>query len=208
MKKIFKSLLVSMVMVVAMTASVFANPVTDLRDDLLSVGVPNSYVGTIVEYLQKTTISDSQYNAAMGHINEAKAIIGDTKDIRDLSTSDKNTVQSLVSKAGNTLGLNIKFGKNAQGITTVVATDAKGGTILKMTTQDVIGSVENFDPSAIIGIFNSMVEFSNNPDKGNFTPVGGELTQTATSYGNIMVIGVAMVAVAIGMVVVGKKQFA
>ena len=199
---------VAMVMVCSMGASIFADSVDNVSKELLAVGVPSSYVGTIVEYLQKTTISEADYNKAMGYVDEAKAIIGNTKDIRTLSNSDKLAVKNLATKAGNTLGLNVEFGKNAQGITTLVVTDAKGGTILKMTTQDVIGSVTNFDPTAVVGLLETMVEFSNSSDKGEFTPVGGELTQTATPYANIMVAGAAMIAVAGGVVLVSKKQFA
>lgn len=208
MKKIFKSMAVAMAMVCSMAVSIFADSADDLSKELLAMGVPSSYVGTVVEYLQKTTISDADYNKAMGYVNEAKAIIGDTKDIRTLSNSDKLAVKNLATKAGNTLGLNVEFGKNAQDKTTLVVTDAKGGTILKMTTQDVIGSVSDFNPSAVVGLLEAMVEFSNSADKGEFTPVGGELTQTATAYANIMVAGAAMIAVAGGVVLVSKKQFA
>ena len=208
MRKIFKSMAVAMIMVCSMAVSIFASPADDLSKELLAMGVPSSYVGTVVEYLQKTTISEADYNKAMGYVNQAKAIIGDTKDIRTLSDSDKIAIKNLATKAGNTLGLNVEFGKNAQGVTTLVVTDVKGGTILKMTTQDVIGSVTDFNPTEVVELLETMVEFSNNADKEDFTPVGGDLTQTATPYANMMVAGAVMIAVAGGIVLVSKKQFA
>lgn len=208
MKKILKTLVVSLAMVLTMTVSVFANPANDLKNELLSLGIPSSYVGNIIEYLQKTTISEADYNKAMGYVNEAKAIIGNTKDLRKLSQKDKNTLQSLASKAGNALGLKVNFGKNAQGQTTVVVTDINGATILKMSTADVLELVTNFDISVVVEILESVVEFSNNPDKGEFTPVGGELTGTATTYPTLMLLGALMVVGAGFVALKAKKQFA
>lgn len=208
MKKILKTLVVSLAMVLTMTVSVFANPANDLKNELLSLGIPSSYVGNIIEYLQKTTISEADYNKAMGYVNEAKAIIGNTKDLGKLSQKDKNTLQSLASKAGNALGLKVNFGKNAQGQTTVVVTDINGATILKMSTADVLELVTNFDISVVVEILESVVEFSNNPDKGEFTPVGGELTGTATTYPTLMLLGALMVVGAGFVALKAKKQFA
>lgn len=208
MKKILKTLVVSLAMVLTMTVSVFANPANDLKNELLSLGIPSSYVGNIIEYLQKTTISEADYNKAMGYVNEAKAIIGNTKDLGKLSQKDKNTLQSLASKAGNALGLKVNFGKNAQGKTTVVVTDSNGATILKMSTTDVLELVTNFDISVVVEILESVVEFSNNPDKGEFTPVGGELTGTATTYPALMLLGALMVVGAGFVALKAKKQFA
>ena len=53
-----------------------------------------------------------------------------------------------------------------------------------------------------------MVKFSNSSDKGELTPVDGELTQTDTLYTNIMVAGAVMITVAGGIALVSKKQFA
>ena len=208
MKKLLKTLLISMVMVFAMAITTFANPVTDLRDELLAIGVPSAYVGNVIEHLQKTSISDSQYKSIKKDIAKAKDIIGDTKDLTKLSSKDKNSLQHLATKAGKSLGLNVKFSKNASGKTVVVATDKNGATILKMSTADVQGLVINFNLEILINIFESIVEFANNPDKGNFTPIGGELTQTATGYGKTMALGLAMIAGALGVVTVSKKQFA
>lgn len=208
MKRVYKSILISLFMVLTMTVTIFANPVKDLRNELAAIGVPSSYVGTIVEYLQKTTISDAQYNAAIGNVDQAKALIGNNKDLSKLSASDKNNLQSLAVNAGSSLGLKVQFGKNAKGVTTVEAMDSKGNAVLKMSTNDAKGLATNFDANVLVGTLETMVEFSNDPNKGQFTPVGGELTDTSTGYGNVMVVGLAMIAGAAGIAYVSKKQFA
>ena len=208
MKKMFRSMMLSMVLVLTLATSAFANPVNDIRNELLSIGVPKNYVANIVEYLQKTTITDAQYEKAMSYVNKAKAIIGNESDLRQLSTSQKNELQSLAISAGKVLGLNVQFSKNSQGKTVVSVTDSKGGTLLQLSTVQVMDLVTNFEMEVIIDLLESVVEFSNNPEKGEYSPTGGELNQTATGYGNMMLLGAALVALAGGVFTYSKRQFA
>ena len=208
MKKMFRSMMLSMVLVLTLATSAFANPVNDIRNELLSIGVPKNYVANIVEYLQKTTITDAQYEKAMSYVNKAKAIICNESDLRQLSTSQKNELQSLAVSAGKVLGLNVQFSKNSQGKTVVSVTDSKGGTLLQLSTVQVMDLVTNFEMEVIIDVLESVVEFSNNPEKGEYSPTGGELNQTATGYGNMMLLGAALVALAGGVFTYSKRQFA
>ena len=208
MKKMFRSMILSMALVLTLATSAFANPVNDIRNELLSIGVPTNYVANIVEYLQKTTITDAQYENAMSYVNKAKAIIGNESDLRQLSTSQKNELQSLAISAGKVLGLNVQFSKNSQGKTVVSVTDSKGGTLLQLSTVQVMDLVTNFEMEVIIDLLESVVEFSNNPEKGEYSPTGGELNQTATGYGNMMLLGAALVALAGGVFTYSKRQFA
>ena len=69
-------------------------------------------------------------------------------------------------------------------------------------------TVAEFNAETIVGLLDTMAQYANSPDKENFTSVGGQLTQTATPYANMMVAGAAMIVVAGGVVLVSKKQFA
>lgn len=208
MKKIFKSMILSTVLVLTLATSAFANPVNDIRSELLSIGIPKNYVATIVEYLQKTTITDKQYEKAMTYINKAESIIGNESDLSQLSQSQKNEIQNLAVKVGKVLGVNVEFSKNSQGVTVVSVTDLKGNTLLELSTLQVIDLVTNFDMQILIDLLKSIVEFSNNPDKGNYSPTGGELNQTATGYGNMMLLGAGLVALGGGVFTYSKRQFA
>lgn len=208
MKKIFKSMILSTVLVLTLATSAFANPVNDIRNELLSIGIPKNYVATIVEYLQKTTITDKQYEKAMTYINKAESIIGNESDLSQLSQSQKNEIQNLAVKVGKVLGVNVEFSKNSKGVTVVTVTDLKGNTLLELSTLQVIDLVTNFDMQIIIDLLKSIVEFSNNPDKGKYSPTGGELNQTATGYGNMMLLGAGLVALGGGVFTYSKRQFA
>lgn len=207
MKKIFKSMILSTVLVLTLATSAFANPVDDIRSELLSMGVPTNYVATIVEYLQKTTITDKQYEKAMTYINKAKSIIGNEQDLSQLSPSQKSELHNLAMSAGKVLGVNVQFSKN-QGVTVLIITDLKGSTLLELSTLQVIELVTNFEMEEIIELLESIVQFSNNPDKGEYSPTDGELNQTATGYGNMMLLGAVLVALGGGVFTYSKRQFA
>ena len=208
MKKMFRSMILSMALVLTLATSAFANPVNDIRNELLSIGVPTNYVANIVEYLQKTTITDAQHEKAMTYVNQAKAIIGNISNLGQLSASQKNELQSLAVSAGKVLGLNVQFSKNSQGVTVVSVTDSKGATLLQLSTTQAMDLVTNFEMEVIVDVLESIVEFSNNPEKGEYSPTGGELNQTATGYGNMMLLGTALVALAGGVFTYSKRQFA
>jgi len=224
MNKKIKTLLAASVLTVAMGTTALADntAVTELKQAMISMGVPSNYIGNVVEYLQRVNITNAQKNQAMGYIQQAKNLIGDTKDISKLPASVKSNIQSLAVQAGNVLGMNVNFGKNSNGKTTVVVTTSNGGTLLQLSTTDVIGSVENFDINKIINFIEEAVEFSNDPNKNNtggnsgstggnsgsgYVPEGGgTLNGTATPYGNIMMAGTTMMTMAGGIHVLSKKR--
>ena len=208
MKKLFKTMIMSMLVALTLVTCAFADSASDIRNQLISIGVPSNYVANVVEYLQKTTITDNQYKEVMGNIEKAKSIIGNVKDLRTLSDKDKNKLQQLAINSGKVLGLNVEFSKNSQGITVLVVTDSKGGILVELSTNEVIGLVTNFNSEKVIKTFENMVEFSNNPEKGTYSPVEGELNKTATPYGNIMVLGAVLMACAGGVFVFSRRKFA
>ena len=219
MNKKIKTLIAASMLTVAMGTTALADksPVADLKQAMIEMGIPNSYIGNVVEYLQTIKITEAQKNQAMSYIEQAKTLIGDTKDISKLSASEKSKLQSLAVQAGNTLGMNVKFGKDSKGVTTVVVTTAKGGTLVQLDTKDVLGLVKNFDVDVIINVIEEAVEFSNDPNKydldgdgkpdsGYIPEGGGELNNTATPYGNLMLAGTTMMGMAGGIHVVSRKR--
>lgn len=208
MKKVIKTMTMTMLVAFTLVTSAFATSASDIRNQLISIGVPSNYVANVVEYLQKTSITDNQYKKVMDNIDKAKSIIGNVKDIRTLSHEDKTKLQQLAINSGKVLGLNVAFSKNNQGITVLLVTDSKGGTLVELSTKEVIDLVTNFNSEKVIKIFENMVEFSNSSEKGKYDPVQGELNKTATPYGNIMVLGAVLMACACGVFVFSRRKFA
>ena len=59
------------------------------------MGIPNNYIGNIVDYLQKIKVTDKQADQIMSKVKEAKALIGNTRDVSSLSGDVKSKLQSL-----------------------------------------------------------------------------------------------------------------
>lgn len=193
------------------TALADNNAVADLKQSLISAGVPSNYVGNIVDYLQTINITQAQANQIKAKINEVKSLIGDQTDLSKLDAATKSKIQSLATQAGKIVGLNVKFGKNSNGATTVVVTTPSGGTLLQLSTTEAIGLVTNFNIDVITNAIEEAVEFSNDSNKNDgeteYTPVGGgSLNNTATPYGNIMVAGATMMSMAGGVHVLSKRR--
>ena len=229
MKIVLSTALLTLTM--STTALAYKNPVNDLKQALIEMGIPNNYIGNVVDYLQKIKITDSQADQIMSKVKEAKALIGNTSDLSSLSGEVKSKLQSLAIQAGNIVGLNVKFGKDANGVTTMVVTTPSGGTLLQLTTLEIIDLATDFDIDVIIEAIEEAVEFSNDPNKydldgdgkpdnpnynqdedkkpGNpiFKPEGGgNLNNTATPYGNMMFAGTTMMCMAGGMHVISRKR--
>lgn len=208
MKKLFKTIITTMLLVLILVTSAFADSVSDIRNQLISIGIPSNYVANIVEYLQKTTITDYQYRKVMDNIEKAKSIVGNVEDISSLSAKDKSELQELVINSGKILGLNVLFSKNAEGVTVLVITDSNGGVLVELSTLEVIDLVTHFNSENIIKIFENIVEFSRKSEKGTYNPVSGELNKTATSYGNVMALGAILMICASGIFVFSRRKFA
>lgn len=200
------------------TAMAYESPVNDLKNALIQMGVPSNYIGNVVDHLQRIKINQKQADQMMSKINQAKSLIGNTEDLSKLSTSDKVKLQNLAVEAGNSIGVNVKFGNDANGVTTVVATTSKGGTLVQLNTLEVLELATNFDMSVVVNAVEEAVDFSNDknktdldgdgkPDKPEFKPEGGgKLNKTATPYGNMMFAGSSMIGMAGGVHLLARRK--
>lgn len=218
MKKTLKTALITSALVMSMTVAAFANPVDDLRDKLIGIGVPSQYIGNVTEYLQVNKVTQGQVDKIMKKIDQAMAIIGTETNLDRLPASAKNKLQQIAVEAGNIVGLKVSFGKDSTGATSVTVLTPAGGTLIALTTLDVIELVTNFDPEELKEVIQEMGDFSQEATKpgnngngngngGNFKPGEGGLTNTATGYGNIILGGTSMMAAGGGMFLFTRKKF-
>lgn len=211
MKKLLNTLALTVVMMFSGSILAFAAPATpaqQLQAKLTALGVPNTYIGNVVEHLQKVQITEAQSNNLLALVDEAAAVLGDSKDLSKLSDADKNVVMGLAKEAGSSIGLNAAFGKDSKGVTTFTLTDASGKAVLSLNTLDVKDIVTNVNTSTIKDALTEVVEFSNNPEKGKFDPISGSLNNTGTNNGTIVLSGVGLMTLGGLVFLKSKKSFA
>ena len=209
MNKKVKTLLAASALTFAMGTTALADntAVTELKQSMMQIGVPSNYTANVVDYLQKVKITETQKSQAIGYVREAKDLIGETKDISKLSSEVKTKLQTLAVQAGKLLGLNVGVNKDSRSRTTVVVTTPKGEILIQLTSEEAVELVRRFDIEKIISFINQAVAFSNDSNKNGYRPEGGgQLNQTATPYGNLIVAGAGMMAMAGGIYVLSKKR--
>lgn len=176
-----------------------------IQQELLSLGVPNTYVGNIIEYLQKIEISEHQYNRIQNKLDEAKIILNGESDVSKFNEAERNKLKNLASEAASIIGVRVVFGKDSKGVTTVNLLDANNSSILSLDTFNVIYIVENFELKEVNEIIIDMIEFSNNPEKNEFQPIEGEFNNTGTNVGYKMALGLGLIMLS-GITFVATKK--
>ena len=208
MKKILKMMSITLIICLMSTTVVFAEkrPTAQLiQQELLSLGVPNTYVGNIIEYLQKIEISEHQYNRIQNKLDEAKIILNGEYDVSKFNEAERNKLKNLASEAASIIGVRVVFGKDSKGVTTVNLLDANNSSIVSLDTFNVIYIVENFELKEVNEIIIDMIEFSNNPEKNEFQPIEGEFNNTGTNVGYKMALGLGLIMLS-GITFVATKK--
>lgn len=179
-----------------------------IQQELLSLGVPNTYVANIIEYLQKIEISEEQYNRIEKKLDEAKIILNGESDVSNFDEAERNKLKNLASEAASIIGVRVVFGKDSKGVTTVNLLDANNSSIVSLDTFNVVYIVENFELKEVNEIIIDMIEFANNPEKNEFQPIEGEFNNTGINVGYKMALGLGLIMLSGITFAVTKKAFA
>ena len=132
-------------------------------------------------------------------IKEVNAILNG-RAFSELTLDEKTSLKNHAEAAASIVGLTVKV--NAGNVTVV---DAKGNVIQEITTSELAALVNALNFDKLEKLLSVVIDYHKNPDK-NFTPSGGTMQKTATSYGNYMVLGAGLVLVAGAIFAIGKKK--
>ena len=202
--------LVAIMLAIGTTTLSYASPVNDLKQALITAGVPDNYIGNAVEYLQKINLTQAKVNAVKAKINKASSLTGGVKDLSTLDKSVKSQIKNLVIEAAKILGLTANFGKDVNGKTTVSFLTPSGSILGQLTTTNA----KNLKSASLINVLNialTLKESDNSNNKQNDTPVykpigNNTLNNTSTNYQAMMIYGTTMMGMATTMRVVSKKR--
>lgn len=118
MKKI-TTLVLSLVLVLAMSITAFAATKDDVKKALKDAGVYSEYASQIDQFLDNNEITASEADKVVTLINDAKAIAG-SKDLKSLSATEKSQIEAKITEAAKVYGAEVKFDTNNKK---VVVTD-------------------------------------------------------------------------------------
>lgn len=144
-KKI-SALVLSLMLVFAMSISAFAASKDDIISKLQSAGVATEYVNVAKQFLADNTVSDAAY--VIAKIDAATATANGVKDIASLTADQKSAIMADIKDAAASLGATVSFDASNNTITAVkdgksyvVALSAKVVKDTGFTTAATVGVV-------------------------------------------------------------------
>lgn len=183
----------------------------DLRDQLVSLGVPATSADNLVTYLATIDLSEDDCAVIESAVKEAYALIGNRTDLTKLSSSEKQQLVSLANKSASKLGLVINYTK-VDGGNSITVTTTKGETLVSLSSKDIRTVLKNFDGnmvSVVEQMMTSAVEIvmEKTDNSTSVTPTPGSgLTQTGSNMPTVVMAGAGLVVLAAGLMIVSQRK--
>ena len=117
-KKI-SALVLSLMLVFAMSISAFAASKDDIISKLQSAGVATEYVNVAKQFLADNTVSDADADYVIAKIDAATATANGVKDIASLTADQKSAIMADIKDAAAKLGATVSFDASNNTITAV-----------------------------------------------------------------------------------------
>lgn len=216
MKKLAVLSLVATMLLGSVNVVADAATPSELRDQLVSLGVPANSADNLVAYLQTVDLSAADKSEIEGFVKQAYAIVGDRTDLTKLSTEEKQQLVGLANKAAAKVGLVVNYSK-FEGGNSITITTTKGETLVSLDSKVLHHVLKNFDgdmakvvESAINGAVQVVVTPSNGSTNNGSTSVtptpGSRLNNTGAQLPTVMMAGAGLVVLAAGLMVTSGRK--
>ena len=184
----------------------------ELRDKLVSLGVPSDSANQLVTYLQSIDLTDAQKAELEGLVKQAYALIDGRTDLTKLSSTEKNGLVNLAKQAASKVGLVLKY-DIVNGVDTITLVSTNGQQILTLSAPDIADVLQNFDGDmikvveAIIETTVETVLGTNPTGNGSVNPMpDSSLNDTGFELPAVMMAGAGLVVLAAGLMVVSHRH--
>ena len=190
MKNLKKIIVTLVAMTMLMSTTVFAVTVSDL----VAAGVPANLAQDFADYVVAKNIDSKSVEGVMADLKAAKALVGDAKKVSDLS---KDAKQALLKVQASLQAIGVEVTTNGEKIAVTA-----GEKEVEYTKDETLALVVNADPEKLEAAIEEIAE----DGKLEADPQGGNMENTATNNGNVLALGLGVVAVAGLVYVVAKKK--
>ena len=190
MKNLKKIIVTLVAMTMLMSTTVFAVTVSDL----VAAGLPANLAQDFADYVVANNIDSKSVESVMADLKEAKSLVGDVKKVSDLS---KDAKQALLKVQASLQAIGVEVTTNGEKIAVTA-----GEKEVEYTKDETLALVVNADPEKLEAAIEEIAE----DGKLEADPQGGNMENTATNNGNVLALGLGVVAVAGLVYVVAKKK--
>ncbi len=197
--KNFKKIIISLITFsMLMCSIVSAATADDITTAVREAGF-GEYATNISSYLQTHKMTENEATSIVNEIKKSQNVLKG-RAFSELTLSEKSALKEYAETAAGFAGLTLKV--NAGNVSVV---DAKGNVLQEITTSQlaVVINALNFDK--LQELVKVIVDYHKNPDKA-FNPSSGTMQNTATSYGNYMVLGAGLILSAGVIFAISKKK--
>lgn len=211
MKKLIVLSLAAVMLLGSVNVVADAKTPAELRDQLVSLGVPVNSADNLVAYLQTVDLSAADKSEIEGLVKQAYAIVGDRTDLTKLSNEEKQQLVGLANKAAAKVGLVVNYSK-FEGGNSITITTKKGETLVSLDSKVLHNVLKNFDGDmakvvelAINGAVQVVVTPSNVSTSVTPTP-GSGLNNTGAQLPTVIIAGAGLVVLAAGLMVTSQRK--
>ena len=184
----------------------------ELRDKLVSLGVPSDSANQLVTYLQSIDLTDAQKAELEGLVKQAYALIDGRTDLTKLSDAEKTSLVDLAKQAASKVGLVLKY-DIVNGVDTITLVSVNGQQILTLSAPDIAGVLQNFDGD-MIKVVETIIETTvetvlgtNTPGNGSVNPMpDSNLNNTGFELPTVMMAGAGLMVLAAGLMIVSHRN--
>lgn len=184
----------------------------ELRDKLVSLGVPSDSANQLVTYLQSIDLTDAQKAELEGLVKQAYALIDGRTDLTKLSDAEKTSLVDLAKQAASKVGLVLKY-DIVNGVDTITLVSVNGQQILTLSAPDIADVLQNFDGD-MIKVVETIIETTvetvlgtNTPGNGSVNPMpDSNLNNTGFELPTVMMAGAGLMVLAAGLMIVSHRN--
>lgn len=211
MKKLAVLSLVSAMLLGSVNVVADAATPSELRDQLVSLGVPANSADNLVAYLQTVDLTKADQAEVESLVKQAYDLIGGRTDLTKLSDAEKQQLVGLANQAAAKVGLVINYSKTANS-NSVTITTTKGETLVTLTSKDVANGLKNFEGNMIKvveSVISGAVEVIGTTSNGStsVTPTPGSgLNNTGAQLPVTMMSGAGLVILAAGLMITSGRK--
>ena len=199
MKKIKKFIVSFLSVTLLLSVSAFAAPAdkTEVKEKLIAAGVPSQYAEEVVRYFSENGVTETKANEIIAGVTEIKEKVGDKTLGSDFTPKERADLLSDANSLVKDLGLTISV--SGQEISVLNAEKSEIGKIKK---DDAVKIVSKVDVKSLEEIITPVVF----PVGTGSTVATTEMKKTATNNENVLVAGVAIMALAAVVYSVSRKK--
>lgn len=202
MKNLKKFIVSFLTVTLLLSVSAFAAPanVTDIKNKLVAAGLPDVYASEIVKYFAETGVTQEKAVEIRAAAKKVDTTVGSRTKASEFTSEEKQDLISDAIVLLSTVGLRANLKDNRE---TIVIKTEDGQVLNTISKAEAIEIALGFNVDALFDVLGDI-----EVDKDGSGQVLGatEMKKTATNNGNVLMAGVAIMALAAVAYSVSRKR--